>query len=140
MSVSSTGSTIPSSIWDSELFDAFPSVPQSHPSSASMAMSPVSPSLSMLPSPKRGTDVGMMNGGGGRGRPSFDAQLLSSAAHLTSEGPSPPVTAASLGTGLGLGYDLFPPTPLVSPYSPPDTATATYESRSRYGPYGGSSS
>ncbi len=120
-----------SSVLDSELFDAFPSVPENYPlvlppsqlysttTSHSQSHSPasVSPMSSYLPSPQfdqPGAMVGSLES-------SFDASLISSAAHLHGEqggrgGGGGGFLSANTDSG-GSGF-----VPLVSPWSPLESA------------------
>lgn len=128
VSVSSTGSNLNSSLLDSELFDAFPSVPENYPlilpanshnthpyphpqPRSAPSSSTSSPSMPFLPSPKRGGQ------GSGMMQP-FDAALLSSAAHL-STGVTPADNNAFLAPNSASSEGFLP---LVSPYSPPESA------------------
>lgn len=77
VSASSSGSNLNSSVLDSELFDAFPSVPENYPLV-------LPPSLSYAPSPSefRQHDSQL---GAGLMHSSFDTSMISSTAHLHGE-------------------------------------------------------
>ncbi|KAJ3561569.1 hypothetical protein NP233_g10116 [Leucocoprinus birnbaumii] len=131
-----------SSVLDSELFDAFPSVPENHPMvpphsnrkyassysptssnspSPSSSQSPAG-SIPFLPSPQR-------SGGSEAQMQSFDGALMSSAAHLGAKGQiggagggflSPLANPGNVNSAGSSDVEGF--LPLVSPYSPPESA------------------
>ncbi|KAF9442211.1 hypothetical protein P691DRAFT_789888 [Macrolepiota fuliginosa MF-IS2] len=111
VSVSSTGPNFNSSLLDSELFDAFPSVPKNHPlvlpnnnssysptSSTSLSSSTTPNSAPFLPSPVRDRGQGMVQ--------SFDAALLSSTAQPNDNGS---VSAGFLAPNSAASVRIVPP-------------------------------